>query len=167
MIDQRMKKDKLSSDQIQKLDKIGFVWDAWKDKWNENFQLLVQFQAREGHCRVKSKHKENGLNIGSWVETQRGNKHSLDLERIESLNSIGFSWNPLEEFWEKSFSKLEAFKAREGHCHVKRGHDAQDKQLAVWISNQRRMKDRLSPEKIQRLDKLGFVWIAPKGRRSK
>ena len=42
-----------------------------------------------------------------------------------------------------------------------RKHRLKGDRLAQWVSNQRKDKDKMSPERRQRLDALGFVWAVP------
>ena len=60
----------------------------------------------------------------------------------------------LEAAWEESLASLAAYKAEHGHCRVKR----QDRKLGRWVSYQRQQKDRMTAERVSRLEKLGFVW---------
>jgi hypothetical protein len=53
---------------------------------------------------------------------------------------------------------LERFKHREGHCSVPEKHNENGQKLGLWVSNQRKRSDRLSVERMQRLDQLGFIW---------
>ena len=102
--------------------------------------------------------KEDDFNLGPWVSTQRANKDTLTPERIERLNALGFVWDPLTEQWEEGFSKLQQFKERERHCRVPQEHKEGDFTLGSWVGTQRSRKDKLTPERIKRLDALGFVW---------
>ena len=156
---QRVKKDKLTPERIERLDALGFVWDSIKEQWEEGFDKLQAFKEREGHCRVPAKYEEGGFNLGSWVGTQRSIKDTLTPERIERLEALGFVWDPFKERWEEGFDKLQAFKEREGHCSVPQGHkEGKGINLWIWVANQRSKKDKLTPERIERLDALGFVW---------
>ena len=42
-------------------------------------------------------------------------------------------------------------------------HKEDDFRLGIWISNQRKIKDNISPERIERLDDLGFIWSLKSG----
>ena len=64
------------------------------------------------------------------------------------------------------FGLLEVFEEREGHCRVPKLHREGDHKLGSWVSNQRTKKDSLSPDRIKRLDALGFVWEASKTKSS-
>jgi hypothetical protein len=153
---------KLSAERIGRLDKLDFAWDAFDQKWEEGFNALVSFKAREGHCIVPKGHVENGIQLGSWVRTKRDskNKASLTTESIAKLNVIGFVWEPNEIAWEEGFNALASFKAREGHCIVPKGHVENGFNLVSWVRNQRTLKSnsKLSLKRINRLDELGFIW---------
>jgi uncharacterized protein (DUF2384 family) len=161
---QRSTKDSLSPERRQRLDDIGFVWDALTEAWEEGFSKLLKFKETEGHCRVPGKLKLDGFNLGAWVGRQRAEKDSLSPERIQRLDDIGFVWDVLTEAWEEGFSKLLQFKEAEGHCRVPTGLKLDGFNLGAWVGRQRSTKDSLSPERRQRLDYIGFVWDARKGK---
>ena len=58
---------KLSKQQIERLDNLGFIWDASEARWNENFAALQVFVAENGHDRVPQKHKSGELSLGIWI----------------------------------------------------------------------------------------------------
>ena len=153
---QRSTKDTLTPERIEKLEALGFVWDILVEQWEEGFNKLEQFKEREGHLKVPRGHKEDNINLGLWVGRQRKIKDTLTPERIERLEALGFVWDILAEQWEESFSRLEQFKEREGHCKVPKGY--KEDGLGLWVLNQRRQREKLTPERIERLNALGFVW---------
>ena len=90
--------------------------------------------------------------------TQRSNKDSLSPERFERLNSLGFSWDPLSEYWEEGFAMLQQFNEHNGHCRTPAGYKTNNFSLGYWVRSQRKNKDSLTPERLERLNSLGFVW---------
>jgi uncharacterized cupin superfamily protein len=154
----RAKKDTLSPERIERLNQLGYRWDLLAGNWEVNFAALERFKQREGHCRVPQGHQEDGLELPSWVWKQRKGKKTLSPEQIERLNQLGFRWDPLAGNWEINFAALERFKQREGHCHVATSHQEDGLKLGAWVSNQRAAKNKLSPERIERLNQLGFRW---------
>lgn len=62
--------------------------------------------------------------------------------------------------WEAMFSRLEAFRARNGHTEVPRF--GEDKALGLWVNNQRSLhaRGKLRPERAARLDAIGFAYSA-------
>jgi DNA-binding TFAR19-related protein (PDSD5 family) len=155
---QRDNKDSLSPQRRQRLDEIGLVWDVLAAAWEEGFAALLVFKQREGHCRMRAKHKEGDYRLGQWVSVQRTDKDSLSPQRRQRLEEIGFVWDLRAQQWEEGFALLKQFNKREGHCRVPQGYKEGAYRLGGWIREQRANKDTLSPERRQRLDEIGFVW---------
>jgi hypothetical protein len=155
---QRGNRDRMSAERRQQLDTLGFIWAALPNKWEEGFSRLKAYKEREGDCRVRALHVENGFRLGSWVGVQRGNRHRMSGERRQRLDKLGFVWDILRYQWGEGFSYLQAFKKREGHCRVAALHIENGFRLGSWVSLQRGNKDKMSAEQRQRLDTLGFVW---------
>jgi hypothetical protein len=124
------------------------------------FGRLVAYKQQHGDCLVQQSYSDRQL--ASGVSNQRivNKKGKLEAARIQRLEEIGFSWDPIGEYWEEMFSRLVAYKQEHGDCLVPITYS--DKQLAIWVSVQRTVKSKgtLEPARIQRLDELGFVWKA-------
>lgn len=82
-------------------------------------------------------------------------------------------WNPAtvrkgvrlshnEHFWEEMFEDLRVFRQMHGHLRITR-ENAPSPSLYTWITDQRRRLrlGELSPERQERLNSLGFLWLAP------
>jgi hypothetical protein len=154
----RKRVDLLTSDQIRRLNGLGFSWDLLSDQWDEYFSALNEFHILKGHCRVTARFNFKGLKLGVWVNNQRQNEKRLIPERLKRLNSINFSWDPLVDQWEDAFEKLLEFKEREGHCRPSRGLVVKGTKLGSWVVEQRKKKKFLHPRQIRRLNSLGFSW---------
>ncbi len=64
-----------------------------------------------------------------------------------------------------SFNALETYKAEFGHVNVPRVHKTTNGlNLGIWVDNQRQnyKNNKLTEDKIKRLEKLGFVWALKK-----
>ena len=64
--------------------------------------------------------------------------------------------------WEESLASLAAYKAKHGHCRVKK----RDGKLGRWVANQRARRGEAgrhgsTVEKVAQLDALKFVWKVP------
>jgi len=61
--------------------------------------------------------------------------------------------------WDRMFAELATYKRKHGDCKVPRKWPDNLK-LGEWVGGQRksRMKERVSDDRIRRLDELGFVW---------
>jgi superfamily II DNA or RNA helicase len=159
---QRSTKETMPAERRQRLDDIGFVWDIHTAAWEEGFSKLLQFKTDKGHCKVPRGFKLADFNLGNWVKVQRFTKETMPAERRQRLDDIGFVWDPYADQWEEGFSNLSAFKEIEGHCRVPVGYKLNGFKLGTWVRNQGTSKDRMPPERKQRLDDIGFIWDARK-----
>lgn len=99
------KKTPLSQARIQKLEQIGFVWEATKDprhpSWDDRFKQLTDYKAQHGNCLVPIGYPHN-IQLANWVSTQRqeyklwnAGRHSrLTREKLDKLSSLEFNWDP-------------------------------------------------------------------------
>ena len=76
----------------QRLDALGFIWDALTNKWEEGFRYLTVYCQREGHGLVPQDHREHGYLLGSWVSHQRQYRDTLSPDRRQRLDALGFVW---------------------------------------------------------------------------
>ena len=155
---QRANQDSMPPERKERLDDIGFVWDALTEAWEYGFSKLLQFKTTNGHCLVPRTFEMEGYKLGVWVGNQRQGKDNLSHDRQQRLNNIDFVFNPYETAWEKGFDSLVQFKEIEGHCKVKKRFKQNGFHLGQWVISQRVRKSYLPPERIQRLDDLGFIW---------
>lgn len=151
---------------ILALNKIGFVWvatslptkstsdDAWQSKYNQ----LLQFHESNGHCNVPS-----SSSLGQWIVRQRylyrQSPSSLTAERIALLNQLDFQWlTRSEQIWNTRMNELREFKEANGHVMIPSSY--KNKQLASWVSTQRKKYNNgsLARERIKELEQMGFVW---------
>jgi hypothetical protein len=148
-------------------------------QWEERFSELMQFKNEHGHtfvpCSVATTSKGH---LGQWVNTQRsqylilqkqqsGDEKYLSMqcnmfhERIHRLNEIDFVWDAYEAKWQESFQRFLDFVCdHNGETMVPRNYAA-DPALSRWVVSQRQkyMKGTLADDKIQLLEKHGFVWM--------
>jgi hypothetical protein len=86
-------------------------------------------------------------------------KDQLSPERLARLDKLKFDWDPLATQWEEGFEHLQAFVKKYKHCRVPISYKSRDGYpLGQWVGVQRGRKDRLSPERLARLEKLRFEW---------
>jgi hypothetical protein len=81
----------------------------------------------------------------------------LPHRREKALKQEGFEFAPWEDRWEEAFTKLTAFRRREGHANVP-SNWSRDPSLASWVAKQRDLwrKGELQPKRERRLRRLGF-----------
>ena len=154
---QRNKKDKLTPEQFNSLNKIGFIWDPFESNWDRGFGFLASYYKEFGTCLIATNTLYQEYKLGQWVNVQRTKKAEMKTKRIALLNGLDFIWDAREYEWERRFSLLVAYKAKFGDCLVKNLSKNND-ELETWVSIQRSQKAKLTPERLDRLNKLGFVW---------
>ena len=94
---QRKNQNSMSPERQQRLDNIGFIWDALTERWEEGFSKLLQFKELKGHCRVSQGLKLDGFNLGKWVSHRRRGRDSMTTERRQMLDDIGFIWDATKD----------------------------------------------------------------------
>ena len=136
------------------------IVEASTSSWEFWFAKLIQYKEENGDCLVGDNHKTiDGYKLGIWVGKQRYKKSSLSPDKVQRLDEIGFVWDPIGEQWERGFSELLQYKEENGDCLVGDKHKTKDGyKLGIWVGTQRSKKSSLSPDKVQRLDEIGFVW---------
>lgn len=162
---QRSTKDTLSNDRVNRFEALpDWVWDVVEAKWSAGFRYLIEFAAREGHCRVPQKYRTtDDFGLGRWLTGQRANRSSLSLEKIAKLEAVpGWAWNAFDEQWNQGFHYLKDFIEREGHCRVTANFVSADGyRLGQWVANQQRAGDSLPNDRLAKLMALPG-WIVRK-----
>jgi hypothetical protein len=139
---------------------LGFEWEVKPKKWSIAFNHLVYYKMEYGDCLVPSTFKtKSGFKLGSWVSVQRKEAASLSPDRVSRLNELGFAWDAFIYKWETAYQALEAYKNKFGDCLVPRRHTTDNGlNLGSWVVRQRMEAASLSPDRISRLNELGFIW---------
>lgn len=99
------RKGTLNPEHKQRLDDIGFVWDARPappakadsgsklDAWDLQFAQLASYKGKYGSTEVP-RHWREDPKLGEWVAEQRRlkQKDQLPEDKIHWLNELGFVW---------------------------------------------------------------------------
>ena len=144
----------LATHKQRKLEQAGFVWEALKDKWQEKYDLLLQYKESNGDVDVPATYPE----LGPWTSRQRSLYASgrLSDKRSKLLDEVGFNWNPVGSRWESKFLLLQQYFKKHGHTDV----PGNDPVLGNWVLNQRsrRSAGKLSEDRIELLNSIHFTW---------
>ncbi len=162
---------RLSPNRLKQLESLGIDFSkpvARKNeaelerRWEEWFSELADFKRRHGHCEVVRRSKEFH-DLANWLSNQRqlANAGRLRADRLRRLKELGMQSGRTDRRWNEQFDQVVAYKKQFGHCDVP-CHSHEYSKLGGWVSNQRsfRNKGALSQERIARLDKIGFRWMA-------
>jgi len=153
------RQNRLTADQLRRMDEIGFAWNIHDGDWDFMFAKLAE------HLRPMHNGKPRNVVLSAelrrWTLTQRQFKKRGELEpqREQKLNSIGFEWQPYSQQWQEMFDALRKFHAEHGHCRVPSKWPKNPK-LASWVATQRARKAnaKLSEDRIAKLNGLDFSW---------
>ncbi len=159
----------------QLLESIGFIASSSEKKWHKNYELAKAYYEHHGNlkmpCLFKTNdgytYEENGANLGAWIQRQRQNFSNLPKERQQLLESIGFIVIPSEEKWHKNYELAKAYYEQHGNLKIPQSfktndgytYDENGSNLGTWISAQRQNFSKLSRERQQLLESIGFKVI--------
>lgn len=163
VVEQRAERHNLCAERIAALEALpGWSWTVSRDAWDEKYEALCVFAAREGHAQVPQRHVENGTKLGSWVSDQREKRDTLAPQRRVRLEAVaGWSWDPYAEQWERAFNLLEEYARQHRTSRVPYSYKVNGVKLGQWASIQRSeyAKGKLARSRQSRLEGLpGWVW---------
>jgi len=184
---------KLTPRQVAAIERIPFwVWDAKEAAWERNFEALLQFVKREGHCLVPAnKHKERlpdgtEVDLSGWLRKQRVSfqKGTLSDQRKRKLDFLGIDWSgesaPRKKVYklsEEEFSirlqVLKDFVQLNGHALVPQKEVFNGYPLGSWVSRWRQAYRKtasgraISAAQIKALEESHPTWTWNAGESSK
>jgi predicted helicase len=153
---QRVISDKLDLEKKQLLESLPeWSWNKLENQWNTGFKYLEMYAKEYGHTSIADGFKYADFNLGTWVISQRQKKDRLDLDRIQKLESLPqWSWIPSEYKWNKGFEYLKKYIKEYGHSRVPAGLKYENYNLGAWVYTQKKIKDKLDSERINKLESL-------------
>ena len=165
------KNGRIDASKAERLESIGFIWNAISDSWEKMFTELKLYKATHGHCNVPINDPEFRTlaywvqnQRAGWIETQNGKTkpRAQTLVQIKRLEDLGFDFgsaSTYEDFWEENFAALLSYKTKYGDCNVSYKSEEYS-QLATWVNSQRiRLRaGKLSEQRRLRLTEIGFIW---------
>ncbi len=157
----------LSEERIKRLESLpGWVWDAYKEKWEAGFAALTEYVRANGDARVPMAYvTPQGFKLGVWISTARRKRslNQVSAHRIGRLESVpGWTWGILEDSWEVGFRRLTEYVEQRADARVPTSHVAPSGyKLGPWIDRQRGLwlSGRLDQGRALRLSSLpGWSW---------
>jgi len=174
-----IEKDDSNIQSPSKVNTHGHKKGSKPELWQKHFQQLRDFFLTNGHCRVPGRFTSNPK-LGVWVKLQREDYRRMREQkpspmcqyRIIQLEKLRFEWSVfnMEErrnSWNIRFDELKVFKEKNGHCNVPQKSGT----LGKWVSKQRdnfrNKSPKLTQERIDKLEALGFKFFVGKGKSSR
>ena len=166
---QRGEQTQLTTDRMVRLSALGMIWSIPEATWDESYQQLVDFKEKHGHANVPTDPQDP---LAVWVHIQRreykhfqgGDYSRMTQERVDRLNELNFQWDYQEAVWHEKYKELCQYRQEYGHCIVPKSNPS----LGRWVGQQREQYKKfreaktasISPERIEMLEKIDFVWNA-------
>ena len=113
--------------------------------WEQRYHELAEYAKIYGNTHVPRGGANGNHLLAQWVKRQRyqyklrldGKASTLNKERMDKLQRIGFVWSTREENWDDRFKDLVQYQLVQGHCNVPSKYPP-NRQLSVWVRCQRR-----------------------------
>ena len=81
---------------------------------------------------------KQGFKLGSWIGKQRSNKNSLNLERKNLLENLGFAWDANIAQWNQGYEELKKYVKEFNSALVPSEYLTKDGfNLGSWVVTQR------------------------------
>ncbi|KAG9406174.1 hypothetical protein AC1031_002506 [Aphanomyces cochlioides] len=162
-------------------DAIGFSWNGNEEnalqQWEENLEALRIYKSIHGNLNVPQSYKVKAGD-SQWLQkfweknlvtVLRTRQETMNPERREILDSMGFVWDAIQAKWEKNLLALETYKAIHEDLLVKQSFvvpeqdpawpkDTWNMNLGYLVSTCRKTMGSLPPEIYDALTTMGFVW---------
>jgi hypothetical protein len=152
---------KLSAEEVELLERLGFTWSPMESLWMERYEDLKAFAAANGHASVP-RYLDGNQQLAAWAMRQRGfhNAGSLSPEHRALLDAVGFVYTPRDESFEAGFAKLQAYAAAHYGSTEVSGTYAEDLSFGVWVRDKRKacVKNKLVPHFVEQLASLSYAW---------
>jgi hypothetical protein len=168
------KKSRLTQEQMDLLNQIGFTWKARDSLWGYMYNELKNFVAEHDHFFVRDYVKCPPLE--RWCDNQRqnyrllkkfGTHPSMTPQRFQLLNKIGFPWESWEVRWDENYRDLVRYVKIHGSETLPKFSDKEFGKVRYWLRHQnnhyqkfvRGEMSSMTPLRIKLLDeKLGSLW---------
>lgn len=136
-----------------------FLPPTLEDNFDDMFDLLESFVAREGNANVPLEHRERSIALGVWVSNVKFEQANIGLrldwaKRLEALP--GWRWLSGSDF-----TLLEGYARREGTTRVPEDHFEEGRPLGRWVAQQRKLhaSGQLAKDWETRLERIpGWEW---------
>ena len=161
----REKYGALTPQQIERLDRIGMVWETRSETaWAKGLEAARRYYKRYGDLQVPPGYQdETGFALGNWLKNTRARQRSGALTREQSaeLEALGVIWNSVGAKWERCYAEAADYYEQHGDLAFPKKYVTESGiRLGAWVENQRAyyLKGELSDDKIRRLEAIGMLW---------
>ena len=162
----KMKKaGKLSYEKIQKLEKIGMIWDVKLQTFEQFYMAASKYAEMHGTCNANLHYvTDDGIKLGIWISTQRVRYREGHLSEYEiaALERLSINWGQtLDDKWNVGIEHAREYYREYGDINIRKNVVMPDGfKLGKWIELQKRYYTQgiLQKERIKDLEELQIVW---------
>lgn len=171
VVSQRVKYDegRLSDEQILLLEELKIDWDP-RNIFEEKIKAFLAYQEKYGNLLIPQGNKEfkkegrwvnrfrsiyNGGNANDRGDIVKSGLGRIKKEHLDRLNEIGFVWFAGNPEWNERFEEVKQFYLANGHSSISQ---SENQTLFYWSYRNRRNKEKLEPEQIEKLKSIEFVF---------
>ena len=163
----RNEHDKLSDEQIDNLNKIGMIWNVHKDKWDANYNLLLDYYKANNNILIPFDYIYKNVKLGQWLKRQMISKNKLTPKQVKLLDNLGIVWKRNSNKWDEMFDLAKKYYLEHKNLLVDTHSKYKGQNLGYWINHQRddykkRNTDNanvdFSLDRIHKLESIGMVW---------
>lgn len=165
---------RLDAEKMSQLERIGMVWDAFSEKWEQGFAAAAKYYADHGNLVVPVSYTtKDGLRLGVWIRNQKQTyvNGTLQPEKAERLESIGILWEQsnFDFKWNEAYEAAKLYFEENGSLNVPIGYTTPDGiALGKWVARQQfaykspnNSNCKLTPTRVTLLEKIGMQWQKP------
>lgn len=157
---------KLNDEQRQRLNKLGFVWNASKTEYNFDtfYNELLKFKTKFKTLLVPQKYiSPSDVKLGIQAKSVRGGLIKLSQEQRDKLNKINFIWDLKTYKFNKFYQELLNYQQEYGNLSIPEDYiTPEGYRLGKQAAHRRNGEIKLTEEQVCKLNKLGFIWNASK-----
>lgn len=155
----------LTGAQIEKLDRLGMIWDVSDYVFERNFHSAVSYYREHGDLECSADYADSaGVRLGAWLKFLRSqykkNGHSpLTESQLRLMNAIGMRWGgKFDQQWDDYYKCLRSYLARTGNTDVPSTWKEGDVLLGRWFRSQKEqyVSGKLRQDRADRLLALGL-----------
>lgn len=181
--------NRLSPEQIERLNGIGFRWTSRREaQWEKQYNLLLRFASAHGGNANPSTLLDTPEypKLGKWLDTQRTRYlvGKMPQHRISKMEAAGVIWRPRKvkdrSSWQRHLDLLQKYADNhDGDANPSIKLDTPEyPKLGSWLQTQRmayhyeksreagsvnkKHRNRISKEHIAQLEALGVTWALRK-----
>jgi hypothetical protein len=123
----------------------GWTWHTHRDAWEDGYERLRRFVAREGHADVPKRFvDEDGSRLDLWV------LHQIPKGGLQKRKAVwrpgttpegvaGWEWDPGEAEFNHGLDRLRRYVERHGNASAPNDYVDEDGfKLGLWVANRRK-----------------------------